>query len=411
MILTHADKLLLSGLLPGRADSLRAVLCEAAPDWNVIINRADLHGLVALLRFNLAQAGLLTTLPSDVQAALSHLTQFQTARHLACVSEARRLMRAMKAVGVTTIPLKGAALMLGDYYPQPGLRFASDLDLLVRPDELAEAERVAHECGYVVKKYPDAEPGTTLLPPRAEHRLPSELNHAEARTGPGGLLLELHRRAFHYARGARDFGFAEMTGRAAPHPAEPDCLLPAPEDLALHLVHHTLVDLRSTHLILRTMADLHFITQRDPDAPSQLTELAARIGFGEAAQAALELLRLLREGSDDEIVQAAQGGPLAALLEAALQPSPALAVSASLFEHFDVRQSVAGAVKSLAAVVLSSPDHLARDYGAPGAGRNYWHYVRRVRDVLQKFSWRSLHPSTLRRMIRLRRIGRPSAGR
>lgn len=411
MILTHADKLLLSGLLPGRAEGLRARLREATPDWNVMINRADLHGLVGMLRFNLAQAGLLATLPSDVQAALSHLTQFQTARHLACVSEARRLMRAMKAAGVTTIPLKGAALMLGDYYPQPGLRFASDIDLLVSPDELVQAELVAHECGYVVKKYPDAEPGTTLLPPRAEHRLPAELNHAEARTGPGGLLLELHRRAFHYARGARDFGFAEMIERAAPHPAEPACLLPAPEDLSLHLVHHTLVDLRSTHLILRTMADLHFIAQRHPNVPPRLTERAAHIGLGHAVQTALDLLRLLRSGSDDEIAVAAQRGSLSVLLEAALQPSPALAASASFFEHFDVRQSVAGAVRSMAAVALSSPDHLARDYGANEAGRNYLRYVWRVRDVLRKFNWRSLHPSTLRQMIRLRRIGRPSAGR
>jgi hypothetical protein len=414
VILTTTDKLLLSGLLPKTAGGLRALLDDphAAIDWEAVIRCAELHGIAALLRFNLAGAGLLEALPLHPRQALYIQAQLQAARHLALASEARRLIRALNAAGVTALPLKGAALMLGGYYPQAGLRAAADIDLLVSPERLIEAERIAHACGYLVKKYPDAEPGTTLLPPRAEHRLPAELNHAEARSGPGGLILELHRRAFHYARGARDFGFAEMIARAVPQPDEKggSLLLPAPEDLCLHLVHHTLVDLRSTHLILRTVADLHFIEQYAPGVLERLKEQAAAMGLAAAALAAIDLLRAIQTGT---LAEAGREGRMAALLEAALQQSPAaLAAAATVFEHFDVQLSLAGAVRSLAAVAFTSREHLARDYGTQAAGPVFLHYPRRLFDVMRKFNWKSLHPATLRRLIRLRRIGRPqSAGK
>jgi hypothetical protein len=442
VILTDTDKLLLSGLLPNEAGRRRLQLlfgksptsCQLVADlvseplakdrdkltacrtfsieWEALIRRAEMHGIAPLVRFNLSHAGMLDQVPPQPRRSLDHQAYLQAARHLACVSEASRLIREMKAAGLTALPLKGAALMLGDYYPQAGLRAAADIDLLVRPDELEAAERIAHACGYVVKKYPEAEPGTTLLPPRAAYRLPAELNHAEARGGPGGLMLELHRRAFHYARGARDFGFAEMIARAAPQQTEDSnrLLLPAAEDLALHLIHHTIVDLRSTHLILRTLADLHFIGEREPELIERLKQRAAEMGLGEAVATAIELLRLIREGTLEELEHAARRGKLAALLEAALQESTAaLAAAASVFEHYDVRQSLTGAVRSMVAIAFTSKEHLARDYDQANSDRVYLYYPRRVFEMMKKFNWRSLRPATLRRIIRLRRIGRPQS--
>lgn len=414
MKLTTTDNLLLSALLPSAASSarLRHLLTHhrSEIDWNLAIRRADLHGITPLLRFNLKNNHLLETLPAEAREALDTATHLWAARQLAYASEVVRLVRALDATQITAIPLKGMALILGGYYPQAGLRTAADMDLLIRPEQIAGAERVAHECGYQAKDHPAALPGTMLLPPRANHRLPVEMNHTEARRGPGGLMLELHRRAFHYARGARDFGFAEMIGRTVPQASESgfELRLPAAEDLCLHLVHHVLVDLRSTHLILRTLADLHFITQREPQALHKLKERAAEIGLTSAAQAAIELLVLIREGTLEELAQAAHETQTATLLEAALQESPGtMALTAWLFEYFDVKQTLRGGLRSLLAIAFTSREHLVRDFGAPSAGRAYFYYPRRLLDLLGKFDWQSLHPAMLRRLLRLRKIGRP----
>ncbi len=414
MILTTTDKLLLSALLPSAASRARLryllTLHSSELDWKLILRRADLHGITPLLRFNLKNSNLLETLPAQAREALDTATHLWAARHLACRSEALRLVRALNAAQITAIPLKGMALILGGYYPQAGLRTAADMDLLIPPAQIAEAERIAHKCGYLAKDHPDALPGTTLLPPRANHRLPAEMNHTEARRGPGGLMLELHRRAFHYARGARDFGFAEMGGQTVRRAGETgfELHLPAAEDLCLHLVHHVLVDLRSTHLILRTMADLFFIMQREPQALDKLKDRAAEIGLTGAVQSAIELSALIREGTLAELDQAGRDARTATLLEAALQERPGtMALAAWLFEYFDVKKTLRGGLRSLLAVAFTSREHLVRDFGAPSAGKAYFYYPRRLFDLLGKFDWQSLHPITLRRLMRLRKIGRP----
>lgn len=409
---TDTDKLLLSALLPTEAGSARlhCLLRNGKIEWQAALRRAETQGLGPLLRFNLARAGLPDSLSLPVRQKLDAQVHLHAARHLACLSETRRLMQAMNKAGVTVIPLKGAALLSGDYYPQAGLRVMSDLDLLVHPDELVPAEIVAQHCGYLVKKYPDAVPGSTILPPRAAWRLPAELNHAETRTGPGGLLLELHRRAFHYVRGNHDFGFTEMISRATlRHNSEAgDCLLPAAEDLALHLIHHTLVDLRSTHLILRTMADLHFIEQRNPDVREPLLRRAAEFGLIPVTQAALAMLDWLRIATLEQLNSSWQDKQVVVLTEAALQESPAaLALAASVMEHYDVQQSLTGMFRSMLALTFTPGEHLSRKYNGTQATPTLLHYPRRVVEVMRKFNWRSLHPQTLRRLMSLRKIGRP----
>ncbi|HZS09848.1 MAG TPA: nucleotidyltransferase family protein [Blastocatellia bacterium] len=416
MNLTTTDKLLLSALLPSEASGLRLrrliARQSADTEWEAVVRRARVRSFVPLLRFNLARAGLLANVPPLLRQTLDETSRFQAARHLACVSEATRLTRKLADAGVTAIPLKGVALMLGGYYPQAGLRAVSDIDLLVSPQQLEQAERVAHECGYLAEKYPEAAPGTILFPPHSEHLLPAELNHTVARYGPGGLMLEIHHRAFHYTRAGRDFGFAEMRSRAAPQRhAAGEILLPAAEDLCLHLVHHTLVDLRSTHLILRTLADLYFIEQQQPGALGGLKQRASETGLTGAARTAIDLLSVIREGTLEELDEARRDDRLAALLDGAMQDEPgAMKTAAALFEYFDVGPSLAGGLGRLAAIAFTSGKPLAGDDGGTRSGRARFYYPRRAFDLLRKFDWQSLHPRTVRRLVRLRKIGRPQPG-
>jgi hypothetical protein len=82
----------------------------------------------------------------DVPALPSALSDFLVAENLQSEARARRLLetlsgtiRALRAVGVEVVALKGAALAFF-HYPDPGLRPMGDLDLLLRdPRDLARA--------------------------------------------------------------------------------------------------------------------------------------------------------------------------------------------------------------------------------------------------------------------------------
>ena len=254
----------------------------------------------------------------------------------------------------SALPLKGAALMLGESYPQPGLRAAVDLDLLLDPSDLDRAEAIAERCGY------REIPGRSEA--RSRQRLENERNHRWPRRGPGGLLLELHHRAFHAVHRERDLGYAEMRARAR---ERGPLLLPSRADLALHLIHHTMVDLQSTHAILRTLADLHMLFAEDPEARAETRRLAASFGFPSAVALAEDALAWLTGPETPP----APG--LALLLETALDPAPDdLAAAARWIEYFDFSRHPLRKLGTLASLLFTSRSHLEQLYGAsPQIGR------------------------------------------
>ena len=207
MPFTTEEKLLLSACLPTAACRKRlAALAPTISAWAALVERAEALFLSPLLRYQLADLRLLSTLPDAARTRLATGHQVWAARHLGYVSESRRLLKACADAGIPALPLKGAALLLLNVYPPAGLRLALDLDLLVEPGLLAQAEQVAEACGYTVM------PGRTQARPL--QRLPNELNHAAPRRGASGIILELHTRAFHFVQGQRDCGWAEMSAHA-----------------------------------------------------------------------------------------------------------------------------------------------------------------------------------------------------
>jgi hypothetical protein len=389
---TVEEQVLLSALLPTEASHSRLrQLVRQDLDWLALAARAEATYIAPLLRFNLARSGCLMHLPTAAQHQLEQSSQTWAARHLAYQHETERLCAALAAAGIKAFPLKGAALMLGGYYPQAGLRPAIDIDLLVDLARITEAEAVTEVCDYAV------EPGRTQARPR--QRLPNELNHVAPRRGPSGLLLELHTRAFHAVRARRDFGFAEMceTGRT---PAA--CL-------ALHLVHHTLVDLQSTHAILRTLSDLHFILTRDRNVINELRELATVYGFRGAVEAALRVEHLLASSDLRGLEYAsARSDDCALLLKTALHEQPAgLAAAARLVEYLDFSRRPLRKLGNLGALLFTNREHLAQQY--TGEGALAWRYAQRPFVLLRKFPWASLRPDNLRRVWRWRRLAK-SAG-
>lgn len=398
----QAEQFLLSAGLstPASQSRLREVLTTQL-EWPALVQRAEAHYLTPLLRFNLSQLDCLSQTPANIQTQLETASQTWAARHLAYVHEAERLLVALSAAQLPALPLKGAALMLGGYYPQPGLRPAVDIDLLVEPAHIAAAERVAEACGYVVA------PGRTQARPR--QRLANELNHVAPRRGPGGLLLELHTRAFEFVQTGGACSFAEMAQQATlVSTATGAYWQPAPAALALHLVHHTLVDLQSTRAILRTLADLHFIWQRAPQSQAELRELAASFGFGGAVEAAIQAENLLANATLPELVAAlTRTDARGLLLETALWEAPFdLADAARLVEYLDLSRQPLHKLGNLLALLFTNRAHLAQLRGQTPQQVRSWHYWRRPLELLGKFNWASLRPVQLRRVWQMRKLAR-----
>lgn len=404
--LSTTDKLLLSALLPteASADRLRRLLdasCAGPPGlaWTEAVHRAEVHHVAPLLRFNLARVGGLEQASADARKQLREISQTWAARHLAYVNEAAQLILALQNEGITAIPLKGAALMLGQYYPQAGLRAATDMDLLVAPEQIERADRLMAARGY------ESLPGKRAA--RSRQRLANDTNHLWPRRSPGGLILELHHRAFQFARRERDFSFTEVRSRAVLHSISEglSLLLPSPADLAFHLVHHTLVDLQTTRAIWRTMADLHFIFAREPKAREALRRQTEEFGFAGAAALAETIERLLAAGTLAELDEAVKDKRLSLLFETAwLEDALPVADAARLFEYFDFGRRPLAKLGNLVSLLFTSREHLAQLYGPPHQGSIYVNYLRRPFDLLRKLNRAGLSPANLKRVWKLRRL-------
>jgi hypothetical protein len=95
------------------------------------------------------------------------------------------LLQALEGAGIAAVPLKGP-LLAEDLYGDPGLRFSSDVDLLVDVSQLEDAVAVLREQGYGPSADVDWQDARPLL----HHALPPER--------PGLPPLDLHWRIHWY---------------------------------------------------------------------------------------------------------------------------------------------------------------------------------------------------------------------
>lgn len=401
--MTATDKLILSGLLPTEASRyrLRRILLEqsALIDWEELRERGEYLLIFPLLRYNLAQIDALQLVPESLQATLKEAAEVWAARELGVVSESRQLIGLLQAHGIQALPLKGAALMLGNYYPQAGLRPALDIDLIVPPEELNAADQVLELYGYKHL------PGRRSLRPR--QRLANELNHLWPRRSPGGIVIELHHRAFQYAATDRDFSYTDIWQGARSINAS---FLPLPTsgDIAFHLIHHTMVDLQSAHAILRTLTDLFFLFSHDPKVIAQATSRGLDFGFQGSVYLAEQAVNHLASANLEALDVDAARPELALLLETALMTShDQLAEAARIFEYFDFSRRPISKAGNLLALLFPTRDHLRQLYGNPGMtnpeSRFDWKYLRRPLDIIRKINWQSLRPANLRRLRRMKK--------
>lgn len=173
--LASATRAFLNEEAPGEALALTA----SSLDWDWIVRRAEAERLAALL-YAIVRS---LPLPGAVLDRLRAAWVSGRRQHLLGVEQLCRVLAAFEHEGVLALTLKGPAL--GEaLYQDPGLRPFTDLDLLVRADDVPRAVSLLSALGY---RHLDA-----------GHSLPYELawRHAAAFVAaegrPDRLPIDLH---------------------------------------------------------------------------------------------------------------------------------------------------------------------------------------------------------------------------
>src|SRR5512143_3479017 len=91
-----------------------------------------------------------------VDVLLADTVRLAVARELSVVRDVPRIFEAARAGGVQMLLLKGTALAY-THYPRPHLRPRNDVDLLVRPADLARVGAVLVSAGF--ERAPEADAG------------------------------------------------------------------------------------------------------------------------------------------------------------------------------------------------------------------------------------------------------------
>jgi hypothetical protein len=152
---------------------------RAGLDWASLLRLAHVHGLLPLLERHLRTvAG--NEVPAAVRAELAERQQASAQRSLLLTAALVEALRALADARIEAIPFKGP-LLAATVYGDLGLRPFRDVDVLVRPGDLAGAVGRLERLGWAVV------PGQGGLAARLRCAWVSDLALSR-----GGSLLELH---------------------------------------------------------------------------------------------------------------------------------------------------------------------------------------------------------------------------
>lgn len=165
------------------AEALRRVRATT-PDWNFFTRGAQRHLLSPVLLAGL-QADGAPPAPREVIAELHRNAAAAARRSLAQVAEVERLARAFAVADVRMLVLKGVALSI-QLYGDPTRRGARDIDILIDPAQMMQADTILVTMGY-------ESPFDTLSPRESEsyRRWIKEVQYVHPLSG---VCLELHHR-------------------------------------------------------------------------------------------------------------------------------------------------------------------------------------------------------------------------
>lgn len=221
-------------------------------DWPAILEASGHHCVTAALVWCLRGE---TGVPDAVAARLRRVLAANTARNALILRELECILSALEARGIAPLLLKGAAHLVGGLYPAPGVRFLTDIDLLLPSDRLWDAAVAVQRIGFVA-------PPRHAIVELEHHHLP------RMRHGISGVAVELHRRVFDPDAAVIPLAAFWDTARPAPFRGR-NVLLPGPTAAAAQNIAHAQIshDLRREDYVeIRQLLELALLCGREGPA-------------------------------------------------------------------------------------------------------------------------------------------------
>ena len=155
MAWTKEDKFILKLLFePEKAKSILpdeeagTMSPEHAPDWTSLVEKAEQEGVSALLFHNITSHHLEDLVPRDSYRDLSNHYYANMKRNMSIIGELREVLATFQEAVIPCIVLKGIALA-ELVYPSIGMRGMSDVDILVKKEDLFKVDDYLSSLGYI----------------------------------------------------------------------------------------------------------------------------------------------------------------------------------------------------------------------------------------------------------------------
>jgi hypothetical protein len=120
-------------------------------DWERLLSQAGRGALLARLSQHLSDTGLISKVPLVVAEQLAGPCVFAARHQIEVIDEVERIKRVAANCTTTIVLLKGAAYLVAGLPPSRG-RFFSDIDLMVRREEIPMVESALLGAGWISKE-------------------------------------------------------------------------------------------------------------------------------------------------------------------------------------------------------------------------------------------------------------------
>ncbi len=117
-------------------------------DWNYLLKLAELHGITPLIARNLNEnEDLEKVVPDSFRRSIKQVYSRTLFTNVILSRELTSILTVFRQHGIDAIVLKGVTLA-EQLYGNLGLRAVSDMDILVRPEDISRAGHLLEEMGY-----------------------------------------------------------------------------------------------------------------------------------------------------------------------------------------------------------------------------------------------------------------------
>ena len=215
-------------------ERLALAIVDRAFDWRPVVYLSSLHLCSPLLYQRLQSDRLLPLLPEELQEFLTQLFQLNLERNNEFFQALAEVVRRLQAIHIEPVLLKGGACIVDNLYGSFGARVIQDLDLLLRPADLAAATTILAELGFEPMAAPEQMPDG--LPTDARH------HHLPMFVKPDSPVgLELHFKVAYGQAGRILDAAAVWQGRCRISCRGLDFFVPDPGQRLLHNAVHALL--------------------------------------------------------------------------------------------------------------------------------------------------------------------------